>query len=91
MAYHVEGRDGQTGLTSYTVELAVPLASVGLDSPAEWAVGFDASVAVSNPAGDRRERPASGAGLCEAVVVDRPGSARMLPSTWGTLTFEPAP
>ena len=50
-------------------------------------MGFDASVAVSNAAGDRRERAASWAGVSEAVVVDRPGSARLLPATWGTLRF----
>jgi len=31
------------------------------------------------------------AGQSEAAVVDRPGSAALLPSTWGTLVFDRTP
>ena len=81
--------DPKTGLTSYTVEVAVPLASLGLQNPSGKSIGFDVSVGVANAAGDRRERAAHWGGLSEAVVVDRPGSTRLLPDTWGTLTFGP--
>lgn len=91
MAYKVGGTDGKTGLTSYSVEVSVPLASLGLANPTGKTIGFDASVAVSNAEGNRRERAAHWAGLSEAVVVDRPGSTRLLPDTWGTLKFLPAP
>lgn len=89
MAYRVGDKNDTMGLISYSVEVAVPLASLGLDNPAGKTVGFDASVAVANAPGDRRERAAHWAGLSEAVVVDRPGSARLIPRTWGTLTFAP--
>ena len=46
-------------------------------------------IGVANEAGDRRDRAAHWGGLSEAVVVDRPGSAVLLPGTWGTLTFGP--
>ncbi len=89
MAYRVSDKPQKSGLVSYQVEVAVPLVSLGLANPAGKIVGFDASVAVANSPGDRRERAAHWAGLSEAVVVDRPGSARLLPSTWGTLKFIP--
>jgi len=44
---------------------------------------------VANQSGDRRERAMHWAGLSEGVVVDRPGSAELLPRTWGTLNFAP--
>lgn len=91
MAYKVGVTDAKTGRTSYDVEVAVPLASLGLQNPTGKTVGFDASVAIANAEGNRRERAAHWAGLSEAVVVDRPGSARLLPDTWGTLQFLPAP
>ena len=87
MAYHVEEADSKSQRTAYTVELAVPWDALGVSDPAGEMLGFDASVAVSNAAGDRRERAASWAGVSEAVVVDRPGSTRLLPATWGTLRF----
>ena len=89
MAYRVGDTNVKTGLVSYNVEVAVPLASLGLQNPAGKTIGFDASVAVANAAGDRRERAGHWAGLSEAVIVDRPGSTRLLPSTWGTLRFAP--
>ena len=91
MAYKVGATDAKTDLTSYDVEVAVPLASLGLQNPTGKTVGFDASVAIANAEGNRRERAAHWAGLSEAVVVDRPGSARLLPDTWGKLQFLPAP
>jgi hypothetical protein len=89
MAYHVGQKDQQTGLLSYEVQVAVPLASLGLAEPAGRRIGFDLSIAVANAAGDRRERAGHWAGQSEGVVVDRPGSARLSPSTWGTLHFVP--
>lgn len=82
-------KNAKTGAVPYTVEVAVPLASLGLANPAGKTIGFDASVAISNATGDRRERAAHWAGLSEAVVVDRPGSTELLPSTWGTVKFIP--
>jgi hypothetical protein len=71
-----------------SLEVHVPLASLGIKGdPAGRSIGFDASVAVANEGGDRRERAMHWAGLSEGVVVDRPGSAMLLPRTWGTLTF----
>ena len=89
MAYKVGAKDSKTGWVSYTVEVAVPLASLGIGNAAGKTIGFDASVGIANESGDRRERAAHWAGLSEGVVVDRPGSARLLPDTWGTLTFAP--
>ncbi len=91
MAFKVGDKDEKTGKVRYTVEVVIPLASLGLSNPIGKTVGFDLSVGVSNEAGDRRERSAHWAGLSEGVVVDRPGSARLLPATWGTLRFAPAP
>jgi hypothetical protein len=88
MAYLVGANDPKTGLTPYNVEVSVPLKSLGITSPVGKTIGFDVSVGVANAAGDRRERAAHWAGLSEGVVVDRPGSTRLLPETWGTLTFE---
>ncbi len=89
MVYHAGSKDQRTGLLSYEVQVAVPLASLGLANPAGRRIGFDASIAVANAAGDRRERAGHWAGQSEGVVVDRPGSARLLPGTWGTLRFVP--
>ncbi len=88
--WHVGVKNDKTGVTPYTVEVAIPLSSLGLTDPAGKTIGFDASVAVANEAGDRRERAAHWAGLTEGIVVDRPGSTVLLPSTWGTMTFDPA-
>jgi hypothetical protein len=90
MAYKVDKPDTKEGIVPYSVEVSVPLASLGLNEPAGKTVGFDASVGVANAAGDRRERAAHWGGLSEGVVVDRPGSAALLPETWGSLTFLPA-
>ena len=89
VAFKLGEKDAKTGLTSYTVKVSVPLASLGLGDPAGKTVGFDASVGVANDAGDRRERAGHWAGLSESFVVDRPGSTILLPDTWGTLTFAP--
>lgn len=91
MAYKMGRTDAKSGLMFYDVEVAVPLASLGLQNPTGKTIGFDASVGVANAEGNRRERAAHWAGLSEAVVVDRPGSTRLLPDTWGTLQFLPAP
>lgn len=91
VAYKVDPKqDERTGNISYTVEVAVPLASIGLTEVAGKSVGFDVSVGTANAAGDTRERAAHWAGLSEGRVVDRPGSAELLPHTWGTLIFAPA-
>jgi len=82
-------RDEKTGNISYTVEVSVPLASLGLKDVAGKTIGFDVSVGTANAAGDTRERAAHWAGLSESRVVDRPGSAELLPHTWGTLKFAP--
>ena len=87
MIYHVGGKDA--GLLTYEVLAEVPLASLGLSHPGGRRFGFDASIAVANAAGDRRERAGHWGGASEGVVVDRPGSARLLPDTWGTLYFVP--
>ena len=89
MATKSLGVDTRTGLTHYIVQAAIPLSSLGVDAKAGRSIGFDASVGVANQAGDRRERAGHWAGLSEAVVVDRPGSTRLLPDTWGTMTFAP--
>lgn len=87
--WRVGEKNAKTGAIPYTVEVAIPLASLGLTNPAGKSIGFDASVAVANDAGDRRERAAHWGGLSEGIVVDRPGSTVLLPGTWGTLNFEP--
>ena len=89
-AWKVQPKDERTGNIQYTVEVAIPLASLGLHDVAGKTIGFDASVGVANPSGDQRDRAAHWAGLSEGRVVDRPGSAELLPHTWGTLTFSPA-
>ena len=90
VAYKVRPKDERTGNIQYTVEVAVPLASLGLHDVAGKTIGFDASVGIANPGGAQRDRAAHWAGLSEGRVVDRPGSAELLPHTWGTLTFAPA-
>jgi len=91
VAYKVNPRkDERTGNISYTVEVAVPLASLGLKDVAGKTLGFDVSVGTANAAGDTRDRAAHWAGLSEGRVVDRPGSAELLPHTWGSITFAKA-
>lgn len=91
-AYKVDPkRDDKTGNIRYTVEVSVPLASLGLKDVAGKTIGFDVSVGTANAAGDTRERAAHWAGLSESRVVDRPGSAELLPRTWGTLVFDRSP
>jgi len=91
VAYKVNPRkDEKTGDISYTVEVAVPLLSLGLKDVAGKTLGFDVSVGTANAAGDTRERAAHWAGLSEGRVVDRPGSAELLPHTWGSITFAQA-
>jgi len=86
-AYKAENADPTTGRVPYTVEVAVPLESLGLDDPAGRSIGFDVSVGVADDSGAERTRAAHWAGLTEGRVVDRPGSTRLLPHTWGTLRF----
>jgi len=69
----------------------VPLKSLELDPPRNPTVGFDASVGIPDAGGRVRARAAHWAGQSEAAVVDRPGSAALLPSTWGTLVFDRSP
>ena len=88
--WRVGEKNAKTGAVPYTVEVSIPLASLGLTNPAGKTVGFDVSVAVANNAGDRRERAAHWGGLSEGIVVDRPGSTLLLPNTWGQLVFDPA-
>lgn len=87
VAYKIQPRDERSGKITYYVEVAVPFASLGLSDVAGKTMGFDVSVGISNPAGDQRERAAHWAGLSEGRVVDRPGSAELLPHTWGTVIF----
>lgn len=88
-AYKIRPKDPRTGEIQYTVKVIVPLANLGLNDVAGKTIGFDASIGIANAAGDQRERAAHWAGLSEGHVVDRPGSAVLLPHTWGTLTFAP--
>ena len=91
MGWKIDAPDAKTGLTNYSVKVAIPLASLGLGNPVGKTIGFDLSIGIANAPGDRRERAAHWAGLSEAFVVDRPGSTRLLPETWGTLTFHSPP
>ena len=75
----------------YTLEVQVPLASLGINPSRQPEIGFDASVAFSDAAGQSRDRAVHWAGDSEAAVVDRPGSAELKPQTWGTLRFDPNP
>jgi len=77
--------------TGYTLEAQVPFASIGINPARQSVVGFDASVGFSDPAGRVRTRAVHWAGESEAMVVDRPGSAELKPSTWGTLQFDRTP
>ena len=81
----------QIGAEGYTLETAVPLKSLELDPARNSTVGFDASVGFPDAGGRVRARAAHWAGQSEAAVVDRPGSAALLPSTWGTLVFDRSP
>jgi hypothetical protein len=75
----------------YTLEVSVPLASLGISLVKNPVIGFDASVAFADPAGQVRSRATHWAGESETVVVDRPGAAELKPSTWGTLEFDRTP
>lgn len=87
VAWKLGRTDQATGRIEYVVEAAIPLAAIGLDPAKSRRIGFDTSVGVANPAGDRRERAGHWGGLSEAAVVDRPGSSRLLPENWGTLVL----
>jgi hypothetical protein len=75
----------------YTLEVSVPFAPLGINPARQPVVGFDASVAFSDAAGQVRERATHWAGESETTVVDRPGSAELKPLTWGTLQFDRTP
>jgi len=79
------------GAEGYTLETVVLLKSLELDPARNATVGFDASVGFPDVGGRVRTRAAHWAGQSEAAVVDRPGSAALLPSTWGTLVFDRSP
>ncbi|MEI9999136.1 MAG: sugar-binding protein [Verrucomicrobiota bacterium] len=81
----------QITATGYTLEAAVPLASLGLDPARQPVVGFDASVGFADALGTSRQSAAHWAGETEAAVVDRPGSAELRPATWGSLEFDRTP
>ncbi len=89
MHWHVSDKDKNSNRVNYDLKVAIPLESLGLSNPSGKTIGFDCSIGVANEAGDRRERAGHWSGQSEAAVVDRPGSARLLPETWGTLTFAP--
>ena len=90
MMWKDHGFDERSQLHRTTLEVYVPLAALEIaEDPAGRSMGFDVSVAVANQGGNRRERAMHWSGLSEGVVVDRPGSAALLPHTWGTLTFAP--
>jgi len=75
----------------YTVEVSVPMQpgqTLNLSPNRDSQIGFDVSVGFANPEGTTRQRAPHWAGESEATVVDRPGSAALMPSTWGTLVFE---
>ena len=78
----------QIGPDGYTLEAAVPLKSIALSPARNSVVGFDASVGFADAGGKVRTRAAHWAGQSEATVVDRPGSAALLPATWGTVMFD---
>ncbi len=86
-AWRIEGKENDSPRIRYHVELAIPLAAIGITPTPGTRFGFDCSVAVANPSGDRRDRAAHWGGLSEAQVVDRPGSARLLPENWGTVVL----
>jgi hypothetical protein len=86
-AWRMEGKENDSNRIRYGVELAIPLAALGINATPGTRFGFDCSVAVANPSGDRRDRAAHWGGLSEAQVVDRPGSARLLPENWGTVVL----
>ena len=69
------------------VEVAIPLASLGLKDVAGKTMVFDSSVGIANETGNEPLCAVHWAGLSEDQVVDRPGSPILLPHTWGTLQF----
>jgi hypothetical protein len=81
----------QTTGSGYTLEAAVPFASLGINPARQPIVGFDAGVAFADAAGQVRIRALHWAGETETAVVDRPGSAELKPQTWGTLEFDRSP
>ena len=81
----------QTGKQGYTLEVSAPFAALGINPVAQPVIGFDASVGISDAAGQVRERATHWAGESETTVVDRPGSAELKPQTWGTLQFDRTP
>jgi len=81
----------QATATGYTVEAKVPFGSLGINPARQPVIGFDASVAFADSTGQVRTRAIHWAGESEASVVDRPGSAELKPSTWGTLQFNRTP
>ena len=90
VAWKDDGFDENRKFYRMNVEVGIPLKEIGITgNPADRAIGFDVSVGVANAQGTQRERAAHWAGSSEGVVVDRPGSARLVPATWGTLRFAP--
>jgi hypothetical protein len=81
----------QTNADGYTLETVVPLKSIELEPHRQPTVGFDASVGFPDAGGRERAGAAHWAGQREAAVVDRPGSAALLPATWGTLVLDRTP
>ena len=63
VAYNDGGKDEKTGNIRYSVEVAIPLASLGLKDVAGKTIGFDASVGIANETGDERLRAVHWAGL----------------------------
>ena len=90
VAWKEERFDENNKVYRIEVEVGIPLTELGITGdPANRSIGFDVSVGIANAQGTQRERAAHWAGSSEGVVVDRPGSARLSPSLWGTLHFAP--
>jgi len=90
VAWKDEGFDENRNVYQVNVEVGIPLTVIGITSDlTNRTIGFDVSVGIANAQGTQRERAAHWAGNSEGVVVDRPGSARLTPSLWGTLRFAP--
>ncbi len=75
----------------YTLEASVPLQALDIQPTRNSVVGFDTSVGFADKSGRIRTQAIHWAGQSEATVVDRPGSAELKPSTWGTLYFDRSP
>ena len=91
IAWQIDKPQSQSDAIPYRVEASIPLAALGLTDPRGKTIGFDVSIGVANAAGDRRDCAAHWAGLSEGIVVDRPGSSKLLPRTWGMLEFSGGP